>query len=145
MCLCTLKFTSLEQQMDNEVHIDNDQKIICCTLEGELDIEKSISISKDIRNKASELDFNIFYDAQKLYVTDSILPADDFTTTLFTLREKLSSILEISSQRNVRVAFLYEPGEHDDYWSFYERVAINRGLALKIFTTKEEAMKWLAD
>ncbi len=130
--------------MKNEVYIDNERKIICCTLEGELDIEKSIVLSKDLRKKASELGLNVFYDARKLYVTDSILPAD-FTTKLSTLLEKLSTLLEISSQRTVRVAILYELGDYDDYWRFYEDVAVNRGLAIKIFTKKEESMQWLAN
>ena len=130
--------------MKNEVYIDNAQKTICCTLEGELDIEKSIILSKDLRKKSSELGFNVFYDARKLYVTDNVLPAD-FTTKLSTLLEKLSTLLEISSHRIVRVAILYELGEYDEYWKFYEDVAVNRGLSVKIFSKKEEAMKWLAN
>jgi hypothetical protein len=137
--------------MKNEVYIDNELKTICCTLEGELDIEKSIILSKDLRKKSSELGFNVFYDARKLYVTDNVLPAD-FTTKLSTLLEKLSTLLEISStlleissHRIVRVAILYELGEYDEYWKFYEDVAVNRGLSVKIFTKKEEAMKWLAN
>ena len=130
--------------MKNEVYLDNERKTICCSLEGELDIEKSIILSKDLRKKASELGFNVFYDARKLYVSDDILPAD-FTTKLSTLLEKLSALLEISSYRIVRVAILYELGEYDEYWRFYEDVAVNRGLSIKIFTKKEEAMKWLAN
>ena len=130
--------------MKNEVYIDNEQKTICCTLEGELDIEKSIILSKDLRKKSSELGFNVFYDARKLYVTDKVLPAD-FTSKLSTLLEKLSTLLEISSHRIVRVAILYELGEYDEYWKFYEDVAVSRGLSVKIFTKKEEAMKWLAN
>jgi hypothetical protein len=130
--------------MKNEVYIDNEQKTICCTLEGELDIEKSIVLSKELRKKSSELGFNVFYDARKLYVSDDILPVD-FTTRLSTLLEKLSALLEISSHRIVRVAILYQLGEYDEYWRFYEDVAVNRGLSIKIFTKKEEAMKWLAN
>lgn len=130
--------------MKNEVYIDNDRRTICCTLEGELDIEGSIVLSKDLRKKASELGFNVFYDARKLYVTDNILP-DDFTTKLSTLLEKLSSLLEICSHRIIRVAILYEQGEYDGYWRFYEDVAVNRGLTIKTFTNKEESMQWLAN
>ena len=130
--------------MKDEVYIDNEQKTLCCTLEGELDIEKSIILSKDLRKKSSELGFNVFYDARKLYVTDNVLPAD-FTSKLSTLLEKLSTLLEISSHRIVRVAILYELGEYDEYWKFYEDVAVSRGLSVKIFTKKEEAMKWLAN
>lgn len=134
----------MEQPMKNEFYIDHERKIICCTLEGELDIDKSIVLSKNIRKKAAELGFKVFYDARKLYVTESILPAHDFTTKLSTILEKLSTILDITSHRIVQVAFLYEPGEYDEYWKFYEGVAVNRGLSIKVFTSKEEAMTWLA-
>ena len=128
--------------MKNEVYIDNEQKAVCCTLNGELEIERAIALSKDLRKQASELGYDIFYDARKLYVTESILP-DDFTTKLTTLLQKLSTLLEISSHRVVRVAILYELGEFDEYWKFYEGVAVNRGFTIKIFTKKDEAMKWL--
>ena len=116
----------------------NIRKIECTFARG------SIVLSKDLRKRASELGFNVFYDARKLYVTNNILPAD-FTTKLSTLLEKLSNLLEISKHRVVRVAILYELGEYDEYWRFYEDVAVNRGLAVKIFTNKEESMKWLAN
>ena len=130
--------------MKNEIYIDDELKTIRCSLEGELDIEKSIALSKDLREKASELGFNVFYDARKLYVIYKTLP-DDFTTKLSTLIEELSTLLEIPRQRNVSVAILYEAGKYDEYWRFYEAVAVNRGLIVKIFTNKEELMKWLSN
>lgn len=130
--------------MKNEVYIDNEQKAVCCTLDGELEIESAIDLSKDLRKKASALGYNLFYDARKLYVTENLLP-DDFTTKLTTLLQKLSTLLEISSHRIVRVAILYELGEYEEYWKFYEGVAVNRGLAIKTFTKQDEAMEWLFD
>lgn len=130
--------------MKNEVYIDNEQKAVCCTLNGELEIERAIDLSKDLRKKASALGYNLFYDARKLYVTENLLP-DDFTTKLTTLLQKLSTLLEISSHRIVRVAILYELGEYEEYWKFYEGVAVNRGLAIKTFTKQDEAMEWLFD
>jgi hypothetical protein len=130
--------------MKNEIYFDDERKTICCSLEGELDIEKSIILSKDLRKKASELGFSVFYDARKLYANYKTFP-DDFTTKLSTLVEKLSTLLEIPSQRIVRVAILYEMGKYDEYWRFYEAVALNRGLTVKIFTNKEELIKWLSN
>jgi len=130
--------------MKNDVYIDNEQRVVCCTLEGALDIERAIVLSKHLRKRTVELGYNIFYDTRKLYVTDHILP-DDFTTKLSTLLQKLSTLLEISSHGFVRVAILYELGEYDACWKFYERVAVNRGLAIKTFTKKHEVMEWLAD
>jgi len=130
--------------MKNEVYVDNEQKTIRCTLDGDLDIERSILLSQELRKKAAALGFNVFYDARKLSVSDSILPTD-FTTKLSTILENLSALLEITSHRIVRVAILYERGEYDEYWRFYEDVAVTRGLAVKIFTKKEEGIKWLAN
>jgi hypothetical protein len=130
--------------MKHEVYIDNEQSVVCCTLDGELEIERAITLSKNLRSQSAELGFNLFYDARKLYITDHILP-DDFTTILTTLLQKLSTLLEISSHRIVRVAILYELGEYEEYWKFYEGVAVNRGLAIKIFTKQDEAMEWLSD
>ena len=130
--------------MKNEVYMNNEKRVVCCTLDGQLEIEKAIKLSKTLRSKSAELGFNLFYDARKLYVTDHILP-DDFTTKLSTLMQNLSTLLEISSHRVVRVAILYELGEYEDYWKFYEVIAVTRGLAIKIFTNQEAAMEWLAD
>lgn len=130
--------------MKHQVYIDNEQKVVCCTLDGRLEIERAITLSKNLRSQSAELGFNLFYDARKLYVTDHILP-DDFTTKLSTLLQKLSTLLEISSHRLVRVAILYELGESEEYWKFYEGVAVSRGLAIKTFTKQDEAMEWLAD
>ena len=123
--------------MENKTYIDNEAKIICCTLEGELDIEESISLSRDLRRQASELGFNVFYDAYKLCVSASIMPAYEFSI-------KLSSVIDISTHRTVRVAFLYKPGYDDEQWMLYEAVAVKRGFFVKIFTVKEEALKWLS-
>jgi len=130
--------------MNNEVYLDHERKTIHCSLEGELDIESSILLSNDLRKKASELGFNIFYDARNLYVVYRTLPAD-FTTKLSTIIEKLSALLEGPDQRTVRVAILYEQGKYDEYWRFYEAVAVNRGLTVKIFTSQEASLQWLSN
>ena len=124
--------------MKYEVQINNEKEIISCNLEGDLDIEESISLSKSLREKATELGFNVFYDAQKLCKPTNIMSVYDFST-------QLSSILDIPAHRNIKVAFLYKPGYFDDYWEFYENVAVNRGLLIKVFVKKDEAMKWLAN
>jgi len=124
--------------MQSEAQVDKKAKIIYCTLIGELDIDESIRLSKSLREKATELGFNVLYDARKLHEPKSDMPVHDFTV-------KLSSILDATVHRNVRVAFLYEPGNYDGYWQFYEKAAIDRGLEIKVFTGKKETIQWLSD
>lgn len=123
--------------MKHDFHLDNEIKSICCTLEGELDIEQSIRISKSLREKAVELGFNVLYDARKLQEPRSTMPVYDLTA-------KLSSILDATVHRKVKVAFLYQSGRYDEFWQFYEKAALNRGLLIGIFVCKEEASRWLS-
>jgi hypothetical protein len=124
--------------MKHDFHIDNEIRLICCTLEGEFDIEESIRLAKSLREKAVGLDFNVLYDARKLQEPKSITPVYDFTA-------KLSSIIDSTAHRKVMVAFLYKPGNHDDFWQFYEDASVDRGLVIKIFIDKEEAIRWLSN
>jgi hypothetical protein len=84
-------------EVNHKTSIDNEVKIIYCTLEGELDIEKSISLSKNLRETASELGFNVLYEASKLQEPISDTPVHDLTV-------KLSSILDATILREVMVA-----------------------------------------
>jgi hypothetical protein len=124
--------------VDHKTFIDKENKIIYCTLEGELDIEESIFLSKSLREKAAKLGFNVLYEASNLQEPKSNMPVHDFTV-------KLSSILDATILRNVRVAFIYEPGTYDEYWQFYKNAAVSRGLKIGVFIDKEEAIKWLSN
>ena len=125
--------------MKHDVHIDNELKLICCTLGGELDIEESIRLSKILREKADVLGFKVLYDARKLQEPKSAMPVHDLTA-------KLSSILEsIVNRKRVMVAYLYESGSYDNFWQFYEDAAVGRGLIIRVFVDKEEAIKWLSN
>ena len=124
--------------MKHDFHIDNEIRLICCTLEGEFDIKESIRLAKSLREKAVGLDFNVLYDARKLQEPKSITPVYDFTA-------KLSSIIDSTVHRKVMVAFLYESGSYDDFWRFYEEASVDRGLVIKVFIDKEEAIRWLSN
>jgi hypothetical protein len=123
--------------MKHDFHIANETRLICCTLEGEFDIEESIKLAKSLREKAVELELSVLYDARKLQESKSITPVYDFTA-------KLSSIIGSTVHRKVRVAFLYESGSYDDFWKFYEEASVDRGIVIKVFIDKEEAIGWLS-
>jgi hypothetical protein len=125
--------------MKHDFQVDKELRLIFCTLEGELDIEEAARLSKRLREKADKLGFNVLYDACKLEEPKSAMPVHDLTA-------KLSSILEsIVHRKNVMVAFLYESGNYDAFWQFYEDAAVDRGLMIRIFIDKEEAIEWLSN
>ena len=123
--------------MKYDTQIINEKKIVFCRLEGDPNIEEAVSLAISLREKAAQLGFNVFYDARKMCVPESIMPAHDFST-------KLSALLGTSILRAVKVAFLYEPSKYDSHWKFWEDVSMNRGLQFMGFTDEKEAMEWLA-
>jgi hypothetical protein len=125
--------------MKCDIRLDNELRLICCDLEGELDIEESIHLSKRLREKADKLSFKVIYDARKLKEPQTTMPVHDFTA-------KLSSIIEsIVIHKNVWVAFLYETGNYDEFWQFYENAAAERDLNIRVFVDREEAINWLSN
>lgn len=123
--------------MEYVINEESDVGVLSCTLKGELDVQESIELSQRLREKAAAKKFNIFYDARDLREPINIVPVFNYT-------KELSTILQIPRHRNVKVAFLYEPGEYDEQWKFYEEAALKRGLQIKVFVEKTVAMEWLA-
>ena len=124
--------------MKHHFHIDDEMRLICCTLEGEFDVEESVRLARSLREKAVELGFDVLYDARKLQEPKSVTPIHDFTA-------KLSSVIATTVYCNVKVAFIYESGTYDAFWEFYEQASVDRGLLVKVFVEKEEAMRWLSN
>lgn len=123
--------------MRYDFYIDEEKNLICCTLTGELDVDVAIKLSRQLRGIASENGYAVFYDAYKLEEPKSATPVHDLTV-------KLSSIIDKTVHQSVKVALLYEEGKYDNYWQFYEDLALRRGLPIKVFTCTEEATNWLS-
>ncbi len=123
--------------MKYDTQIVGEKNIVCCTLEGVPDIKEAISLALSLRRKASELGYNVFYDARKMQVPTSIMPAYEFSS-------QLSSRIDDPVLRRVKVAFLYDSGKFDDHWKFWETVSVNRGLQFMGFTNESKAMEWLS-
>lgn len=122
--------------MNHQTRIDKENRIIFCLLEGELDLDEAILLSKKLREKAAELEFNVLYEASKLREPNSSMPVHDYTV-------KLSTILDATILRNVKVAFVYELGSYDEFWQFYEEAARERGLKIKVFVDEKKAIRYL--
>jgi hypothetical protein len=123
--------------MKVDTKIAEEEKIIRCTLEGVPDVQDAISLALSLRKKASELGFNVIYDARKMQVPASVMPAYEFST-------QLSAKIEDPVLRRVKVAFLYNAGQFDQHWKFWETASINRGLQFKGFTDETDAIAWFS-
>jgi hypothetical protein len=122
--------------MKYDTQTNEEEKIIRCTLEGVPDVNEAISLALSLRRKASELRYNVFYDARKMHVPKSIMPAYEFSS-------QLSSKIDDPALRRIKVAFLYDAGQFDDHWKFWETASLNRGLQFLGFTNESKAMEWL--
>ena len=123
--------------MKYDTQIVVEKNIIRCTLEGDPDVKDAIVLALSLRKKASELGYNVFYDARKMKVPSSVMPAYKFSS-------ELSAKIDDPSLRRVKVAFLYDPGQFDDHWKFWETASLNRGLLFLGFTSEDKAMEWLS-
>ncbi|MDH3999188.1 MAG: hypothetical protein OET90_10170 [Desulfuromonadales bacterium] len=124
--------------MKNKTTIDNEKKLLTCSLEGAFDVDASIALAQRLRTQARELGCNILYDARKLQISDSIFPVYEFAT-------RLSSIIDTLALRKIKVAFLHQDNDHDAQWKFYEDTAVNRMLLIKVFQKEQEAIAWLSN
>jgi hypothetical protein len=124
--------------MKFDTEINEEKKVIRCTLEGVPDVKDAVSLALKLRRQASALGFNVIYDARKMQVPSSVMPAYEFSS-------KLSSEMDDPTLRRVKVAFLYDAGKFDDHWKFWETASVNRGLQFQGFTSEVAAMDWLAN
>lgn len=124
--------------MQYDYYIDEEKNLIFCSLRGELDVDVAIKLSRKLRTIASEHSYAVLYDAYKLEEPNSSTPVHDLTV-------KLSSIIDKTVHHSVRVALLYEEGNFDNYWKFYEDLALQRGLPIRVFTCREDATNWLSN
>ena len=136
ICEESVNFANRKGTMKHTTAIDKDAGIIFCTLEGELDIQNAIAVSKSLRETAAQSGLPVLCEASGLREPQSDMPVHDLTV-------KLSTILESIMLRDVRVALIYRPGTYDEYWRFYEEAAAKRGLLIKVFGDRGEAQKWL--
>lgn len=123
--------------MQYETQTIEEKKIVYCTLKGEPNVQEAVSLALKLRKQAYELGFNVLYDAREMQVPASIMPAYDFST-------QLSSKIDDPVLRRVKVAFLYDAGQFDDHWKFWETASVNRGLQFMGFTDESDAMEWLS-
>jgi len=114
---------------------DHERGLVCVVAEGEFDAKSGGELITDARKQAAEYQYNIFCDVRES--TTKVNLADWFylPRRLFVYRDW--------NTRNVKAAILVTPGSQEDAYRFFETVANNIGLRIKIVLREEDALEWL--
>jgi len=119
---------------DYEILLNDDVKLVRVTAHGDLATSLGYEIVTKARNLAAEAGYSILYD-----VRDAVV---HFTLTDWFYLPRELDVLKSAEAHTVKVALLIPPDKTEDY-RFYEDVARNTGLALRIFLDEQEAIAWL--
>jgi hypothetical protein len=117
-----------------EVVLDDDLKLVRANARG--DVSKSLGheIITEARTLAAKMGYAILCDVRDANLQVAL--ADWF----FLPREL--DVLREGPTRSVRVAVVFPPDATSEY-RFYETVATNVGLKLKVFLDEHEALDWI--
>ncbi|GIV34086.1 MAG: hypothetical protein KatS3mg031_1621 [Chitinophagales bacterium] len=116
------------------ISLDNTYSVVRVVAHGNVSVEMGKKIISEARVFASRHRLPILYDVTQAEVAAS--PADWYAIT------KELPVLTDLETRNIRVAILVSEANRAQY-EFYETVAYNSGLLVKLFTSEQQALAWL--
>ena len=120
--------------MDYKLSIDNINKVVIATCEGQINIVSVRPMIRELRQKAYELNYGVMYD-----VSSATLKAKLFDA--YQLPRESEDLYESPAHRRGKVAIVYKAEK--DFWEFLETTALNSGLLVKVFSERGEAFEWL--
>lgn len=120
--------------MKAEIKFIKSKDFIKTTASGELNLEESKKVMKEIANLNSDQNSH-----------DLLIDIRD-TTSILTLSDIYELVLEVNKYRNAfkeKIAVLLGPHHDFDKAKFLELVASNRGYNVNTFDDFEQAVQWL--
>lgn len=118
-----------------KITLDHKRGLVCVLAQGEIDFKLGEELITYARKNAAEHGYNIFCD-----VRESQAKVD--LADWFYLPRKLFVYRDLKT-RTARTAILVTAGRQENVYRFFETVASNLGLQIKIFLREEEALEWL--
>jgi len=116
-----------------QIILDKERCIVLLIVHGELSKEAGEDIITQTRMKALENQYNILCDVRQAEINVGF--AD-----WFYLPRKLDIY---QKTRAIKTAILITPGQQEKEYKFFENVAHNLGISIKVFTREKDAVDWL--
>lgn len=117
------------------ITLDHEKGLVYVAAQGEFDAKSGGELITDARKQAAEHQYHIFCDVRESRTKANLADWFYLPRRLFVYRDLKT--------RTVKTAILVMPGSQEDAYRFFETVANNIGLRIKIFLREEEALEWL--
>ena len=117
------------------ITLNQEQRLVYVIAQGEFDLDLGEQLITDARQKATENQYNILCDVRASRANVNL--AD-----WFFLPRRLTAYKNLKT-RNITTAIVVTTGRQENVYRFFETVAGNIGLRIKIFLDEEDALEWL--
>jgi sulfur relay (sulfurtransferase) DsrF/TusC family protein len=117
------------------ITLNHEQGLIYLVAQGEFNFETAGELITDARQQAAEHQYSIFCDARESTAKVNLADWYYLPRRLFVYRDLKT--------RRVKTAILVREGRQENAYRFFETVANNLGLRIKVFLREEEALEWL--
>ena len=115
--------------------LDHERGLVHVVAQGEFDFKLGGELITDARTLAAEHQYNIFCDVRESRAKVNLADWYYLPRRLFVYNDWKT--------RTTNTAILVRTGRQENAYRFFETVASNLGLQIKIFLAKEEALDWL--
>lgn len=119
------------------ITLNRERNLVYVTAQGEFDVNSGGKLITETRNIASKHQYNILCDVRASHAKVGL-------GEWFFLPRKLGVYKDMKT-RNTKTAILVNRGGQENAYRFFETVASNVGLRIKIFLDEEKALKWLQE
>jgi len=117
------------------VTLNHEQGVVYVLAQGEFDFQSGEKLITDARRQAAEHQYSIFCDVRESSARVNLVDWYYLPRRLFVYRDWKT--------RRVKTAILVRKGRQENAYRFFETVANNLGLRIKIFLREEKALEWL--
>ncbi len=117
------------------ITLNHERGLVCVVARGEFDFRLGEELITDAREQASEHEYNIFCDVRESRAKVNLVDWYYLPRRLFVYTDWKT--------RTAYTAILVTSGRQEKAYRFFETVANNIGLQIKIFLREEEALEWL--
>ena len=118
-----------------KITLDRERGLVHVRASGEFDTKLGMELITDARKAAAQNRYNILCDVRE---SSAVVSLGDW----YFLPRRLAAYMDWKT-RYIKTAIVVIAGSQEKVYRFFENVASNIGLNIKIFLREEEALEWL--